>query len=378
MEYWSDGVLETHYSNTPPLRFPMCYNDPMNRKRFIILAALLIAVAILTRGSTKPMDSKRLVIGYFWTPGKFDRSMYPSIRENHSILTHLCPTRVAIADAEGNVNYGKDNYLIAFAKEKGIKLLPLVTNGGFSKEVGHKVLSDPAIRARVIDQLLDITNKWQAPGINIDIENIPKEDRPNLTAFMQELADKFHKEKLTVTIDVPAKTRDAPEAEWSGAYDYKALGECCDLVMLMAYDEHWSGGSPGPVGSANWVRKVLEYATSVIPREKVVLGVPFYSRGWGEDKTSKSYTSVSLQKLIDEVKPEIKWDDERKTHWFAYTAKDGVKHEVWFEDRDSLKYKVALAQEFGIAGISIWRLGSEDPGFWKVLAKYRKGEDVLK
>lgn len=361
----------------------MCYNDPMNRKRYFILAALIAAVVIITRGSTKPVsikptDSQRLVIGYFWTPGGSDRSMYPCIRENHDVLTHLCPTRVTIADAEGNVKYGKDNYLIAFAKEKGIKLLPLVTNGGFSKEVGHKVLSNPATRTKVIGQLLDITHKWEAPGINIDIENIPKEDRPHLTAFMKELAAKFHKEKLLVTIDVPAKTRDAPEAEWSGAYDYKALGECCDLVMLMAYDEHWSGGAPGPVGSANWVRRVLEYATSVIPREKVVLGVPFYSRGWGEDKTSKSYTSVSVQKLIDEVKPEIKWDDERKTHWFTYTAKDGVKHEVWFEDPDSLKYKVALAQEFGVAGISIWRLGNDHPGFWKILAKYRKGEDVLK
>ncbi len=362
----------------------MWYNGlTMNRTRYLILAALFAAVVILSRGNGKPMerkllDSERHVIGYFWTPGSFDRSMYPCIRANHEILTHLCPTRVSIADAEGNVKYGKDNYLIAFAKEKGIKLLPLVTNGGFSKEVGHKVLSNPATRAKVIDQLLKVTEEWQAPGINIDIENIPKEDRHNLTAFMAELADKFHAKKLVVTIDVPAKTRDAPEAEWSGAYDYPALGKVCDQVMLMAYDEHWSGGSPGPVGSANWVRRVLEYATSVIPREKVVLGVPFYSREWWGKGKSKSHTSVTIDKLIAEVKPEIKWDDERKTHWFTYTDAEGVEHEVWFEDPDSLKYKAALAQEFGIAGISIWRLGNEHPGFWKVLAKYRKGEDVLK
>ncbi len=350
----------------------------MKRKHCLILAVLFAAVFILTRGNTKPMDSERLVIGYFWVPGKSDRSMYPCIHENYKVLTHLCPTRVAIADTEGNVKSGKDNYLVAFAKEKGIKLLPLVTNGGFSKDVGHQVLIDPAKRAKVIDQLLDITGKWQAPGINIDIENIPKEDRPHLSAFVSELADRFHAKKLTVTIDVPAKTRDAPEAEWSGAYDYVALGKSCDLVMLMAYDEHWSSGPPGPIGSATWVRRVLEYATSVIPREKVVLGVPFYGRDWQEDGGSKSHTSKSVGELIAEVKPEIKWDDERKYHWFSYKADDGTKHEVWYEDPDSMRHKIALAQEFGVAGISIWRLGNEHPDYWKLLAKYRKGEDVLK
>ncbi len=362
---------------------PMRYNAAMNRKRHLILAAALAAIVIITRGGTKPVDikptdSKRLVIGYFWIPGKSDRSAYPCIRENYNVLTHVCPTRVAIADTDGNVKCGKDNYLLAFAKEKGLGVLPLVANGEFSKEIAHEVLIDPAKRAKVIDQLLKITLDWKCPGINIDIENLPKEDRPHLSAFMSELADKFHAKKLLVTIDVPAKTRDAPEAEWAGPFDYVALGKSCDLVMLMAYDEHWSAGSPGPIGSAPWVRRVLEYATSVIPREKVVLGVPFYGYDWPEQGRAKSHTTKSVEALIAKVKPEIKWDDEGKYHWFTYTAEDGVKREVWYEDPDSLKHKVSLAQEYGVAGISIWRLGDEHPDYWKLLAKYRKGESILK
>jgi spore germination protein YaaH len=350
----------------------------MRRARLLLIALAFIAGAcILVRGGTKSVDSRRLVIGYFWSPSKKDLSNYTSARKNAEVITHLCPTRISIADTEGNVRCGKDTWLLSFGKKNGIAILPLVSNGEFSREIAHSVLNDPAKRKKVVDQLLAIIQAWKCPGINIDIENVAPADRRAFSAFMQELCDRFHEKGLAVTIDVPAKTWDNPKGGWPGAYDYVHLGKCCDLVMLMCYDEHWSGGEPGPIGSKPWVRRCLQYATRAMPRHKVVLGVPFYGYDWPKTGRAKAYTSRGVNRLLVEKKPAVQWDNKAKYHWFEYRDEDG-KRTVWYEDPRSLAHKIALAQEFKIAGISIWRLGDEDPEYWKLLSKYRRGEDCLK
>jgi len=339
----------------------------------IVMALVIMAI----EGNAKQAAAEKRVIGYFWSSGSGSKTHYTTARKNADVLTHLCPTRVAIADTDGNVKYGKDNWLIAFGKREGIAILPLVANKGFSREIAHAVLSDPAKRTKVINQLLDVVQEWRSPGINIDIENVEAADRERLNLFMEELCRTFHGKGLAVTIDVPAKTRDAPESYWAGAFDYRFLGRHCDLVLLMCYDEHWSSGKPGPIASKPWVRKCLEYATSVIPRHKVVLGVPFYGYDWPEEGRAKAYTTKGVTELAAEKKPKLRWDNTAKYHWFRYKDDTG-RREVWYEDPSSLAHKIALAQEFDVAGISIWRLGDEDPEYWNLLAKYREGEKCIK
>lgn len=345
----------------------------------LVIAASLIATSAFAAGKIKQVSKTDppAVIAYFLsiTPSKAE---YPSARRAASVLTHICPTRVSIADVDGNVKYGMDNYIKAVAKDNGIAMVPLVTNGEFSLQVGHAILSDPAKRTRVVDQLLAAVKAWKGQGINIDLENIKADDRQNLNDFMQEMSDKFHAEKLGVTIDVAAKTSDAPTAYWAGCYDYAFLGKVCDMVMIMAYDEHWSGGHPGPVGSLPWVRKVTEYCLTVIPKEKLVLGVPFYGYDWPEGGKAKSTNCTKVAKLLADKKIKLQWDNIGKSHWFEYTDDTGVKRTVYFESQLSLKNRIALAQELKLAGISIWCLGNEDPEFWNLLAKYREGKPVLK
>ena len=347
----------------------------MKRGTAIIIALFLVAA--IAHGSTKPRSKSErpAVIGYFLsvTPSKAE---YPSARRAAGVLTHICPTRVAIADAEGNVKFGKDNYIIAVAKQNGIHMQPLVTNGEFSQEVGHAILSDPAKRTKVIDQLLNVCKEWKATSINIDLENIKADDRQLVNDFMKELCDKFHANHWGVTIDVAAKASDAPTAYWAGCYDYAYLGQVCDMVMIMAYDEHWSSGHAGPIGSLPWVRKVMEYALTVIPKEKLVLGVPFYGYDWPEKGKARSVNHVKVQKLLADKKIKLQWDNIGKSHWFEYTDDTGAKRTVYFESQNSLKARIALAQELKLAGISIWCLGNEDPEFWNLLARYREGKPV--
>ncbi len=83
-----------------------------------------------------------------------------------------------------------------------------------------------------------------------------------------------------------------------------------------------------------------------------------------------------MAELIAEKKPKLQWDNTAKYHWFKYEDDAGTRT-VWYEDPSSLVHKIALAQEFEVAGISIWRLGDEDPEYWKLLARYRKGEKCV-
>jgi len=344
---------------------------------YFAIPILLVSLLILTREGAELMNKRPMVMGWFLSPHD-TKSQYKTMRDNAHVLSHISPTRIAIADTEGNVKCGKDNYALAFAARNGIEVHPLVANRDFNREIAHAVLGDPAKRTKVVDQLLAIIQDWKCSGINVDLENLEAADRPHLNAFMKELCGRFHEHGLLVSIDVAAKTRDAPEAGWSGAYDYEFLGTCCDYVMLMCYDEHWSGGHPGPIGSKPWVRKVLEYTTGVIPHEKVVLGVPFYGYDWPEEGRARGYTSKTVNELIAEKKPTLRWDNTAKYHWFEYLDDNGNKRTVWYEDPKSMEHKIALAQEFGLAGISIWRLGDEDPEYWKLLGAYRSGGCVWK
>lgn len=346
---------------------------------YLLVTACLFTLCVLVHGSFGlQKKSRNLVIGYFWHRGRQYTEHYTSVRQNYKHITHLCPTRIAIKDTDGNVVSGKDKWLLAFGKQHGIAILPLVANSDFSREIAHEVLNDESKRTKVINQLLEIITEWKCPGINIDIENVDPSDREAFNTFMKELCDQFHKKGLAVTVDVPAKTKDVPTGYWSGAYDYKFLGKCCDLVMLMCYDEHWSTGKPGPIASRSWVRRCLEYATSTIPAHKVILGCAWYGYDWPEGGRAKAYTSKGIKDLIEERKPILQWDNEAKSHWFEYTDNDGIKHTVWFEDPQSMAHKLHLAREFGIAGISIWRLGNEDPRYWDLLARYRAGHKIFK
>ncbi len=347
----------------------------MKRSTAIIITLFLIAASAVSYAKPKPKSDRPAVIGYFLsvTPSKAE---YPSARRAAGILTHICPTRCRISDGDGNVVFGKDNYIRAVARENGIHMQPLVTNGEFSQEVAHAFLNNPAARAKAIDGLLNMCREWKADSINIDLENIVAADRQALNDFMKELCDKFHAEKLGVTIDVAAKASDAPTAYWAGCYDYAFLGKICDMVMIMAYDEHWSGGHAGPIGSLPWVRKVMEYAVTVIPPEKLVLGVPFYGYDWPEGGKARSVSNTKAMKLIADKKLKLQWDNIGKSHWFEYTDESGVKRTVYFESQESLKHRIALAQELKLAGVSIWCLGNEDPAFWDLFARYREGKPV--
>ena len=133
----------------------------------------------------------------------------------------------------------------------------------------------------------------------------------------------------------------------------------------MTYDEHYSGGSPGPVASYPWVEKVIKYALRHFAPDKIILGIAAYGYDWRWG-SGKALTYSAIQKLIDSHKIFPKWHNLYRTPYFTYRSW-GINHEVWYENRYSTVAKMELVRNYGLKGVAVWRLGYEDPAIWTAI-----------
>lgn len=336
-------------------------------RRFIGIVALAFSLA----ASVTAKPTQRSVTGYFWLPDK-DSSPYWTLADHVDCFTALAPTWLSY-DASGKFTDNTDYRLIRYAHEHGLKITPLVANSPFNAKVARPIFENDAAVQKNVALLLATVKASGADGINVDIEGVAPADRPLYNAFIAALCTAFHAENLIVTLDLPAKTADAPTAEWAGFADYEFLGKQADQLQLMCYDEHWSGGSAGPIASIPWVRKVLAYVTTIVPKSKVVMGVPFYGYDWPSTGKTAEVTGIRAYELLSTYHQTPKWDADAQTYWFEYTDSTGVRHTAYFEHERTLRARLELAKEFGIAGIAIWRLGEESSGYWAPLKRFKDG-----
>lgn len=331
--------------------------------------------AISTTRTSTPVrgQSKYEVAAYYLTDSR--RPSMPSLEENIDLITTVIPWMWQVTDS-GRLIDDFDSRDVAAALRlagthgrRGLALVHNVrpTSAGsvtFDANLAHAILSSPKVRSQTIENLLRQAKAWNLSGVHIDFEMVPPQDRQNLNLFMQELYNRLRPEGLEVTIAVPAKTRESLSDWWSGGFDYATLARYSDKMMIMAYDEHWRGGPPGPVASIGWVERVIRFALSQgVPPEKIVLGVPAYGYDWPREGRGVSRTYQEAMEIASRHGARIEWDDTAKVPYFRY----GDGRQVWFENRSSLSHKIELVKKYGLAGISLWRLGQEDPGIWSVI-----------
>ncbi len=324
--------------------------------------------APLETGAPLAPPGRYLVAGYYPVDWAGDRTAFDSVRE------HGADMDVAIyfgytPDREGRLHnpYPSDETaFLSLARQQGIKALAAVHNyagGGFDGALAHRLLTDDGARRRVAGEILRVMEKGYA-GVNIDLENVPPADRGAFTAFIEELAARLRPAGYAVTVAVPAKTGDDPRDGWSGAFDYGALGRAADAVMVMAYDEHWLGGDPGPVASIGWVDRVARYAAASIPPRKVLLGIACYGYDWAPGRAA----AVSAPRAINRARAlgvPLSWDEAAQVPWYRYYDERGAGHVVYFENASSMAAKVDLVERHGLGGIALWRLGFEEAAAWR-------------
>lgn len=268
-------------------------------------------------------------------------------------------------------------------KEKGYRVWPLITNQ-FDPDMTSKILANESMWERYKQGLINYATEYGYDGYNFDFENVHYKDKAQLTKFVDFLAKGLRDYNLHSSIDVTGYSN---SENWSLVYDRKAYADAVDYVVLMAYDETWaSSDTAGPVASYPWVRKHTEQMLSEVPASKLVLGIPFYMREWsvpvkGSWEGKAKSKTLAMTKALDlerEYRDVMRWDDRLKGNYLTLTNKNGIYDEkkpyegtltkIWFEDPQSLSYKVSLVKELQLAGVAAWRKGFEASDVWPVLS----------
>ncbi len=314
--------------------------------------------------SPTPIPNTSKVIGYTTYYYNGDTSSYNSMVNNIGSYDEII-TATHITDENGNITGVLPTNQLTFASDNNISSQVLLGNN-FDGYIAHNILTNPEIAHNLINNLIDIISTHNYNGVSIDLEGVYYYDRNNYTDFIKEVYNTLRPLGYSVSISVPAKTYDSTTNSWNGAFDYKALSQYADNIIIMTYDEHYPGGTPGPIASISWYENVIKYALTVMPKEKIYLGAATYGYDWSSIGT-KAYSINSCYNLAAKYNSQVLWDDTYKAPYFTYYDVNNISHEVWFENEESLGYKLDIVNTYGVGGIAIWRLGLENSDYWNVI-----------
>jgi spore germination protein YaaH len=274
-----------------------------------------------------------------------------------------------------------DPRMVATARAKGVKLIPLIVNPGFDQSIFHRVLVTPESRRRAVRNITALCRDNKFDGIQFDFENVRVTDRDAFTSFSREVADSLHGVGCSLSAAVVPRASDYPGPtpyhkwifdNWRGAYDYKALADVMDFLSLMTYSQHTRRTPPGPVAGYPWMEDVVKYVLGLgVPASKISLGLPSYSAWWyptydaqgGAHMAGGGLTYEAAIGILARNRVTPVWDDRQKEA-YAFWQNDGINEFLFLEDARSFAARQTLVSQYKLRGYSVWVLGFEDPKVW--------------
>ncbi len=308
-------------------------------------------------------------------------------RINHRAIDVLSPTWFSFDTDKLNgdiVNIADKGY-VDWAHKNGYQVWALISDN-FNEKVSHAILSDTAIREYVIKQLLAFVSMYRLDGINIDFENVKKQDADYYIQFLRELYPMLREQGIVLSVDMYVPK------PYNLYYNRTEVANACDYIIIMGYDEHYSGSEvSGPVASIGFVEEGIFETLKEAPKERVILGLPYFMRVWGEVESdgevtvvsSKAYSRDAVKALFKENDAEFTWLEGLGCYYAEYVTtedKDGVtrdvKYRVWLEDESSLEAKLKLVDKYDLAGVSGWSANwlkaEEKNDFLELIDRYMK------
>lgn len=289
------------------------------------------------------------------------------------LLTYFSPFAYMIKE-DGTLEPFEDDLMLNAAKSQQVVPMLAITNLSATStgtNLAHVVLSSQELREKLIDSCLQVMEEKGYKGLNIDFEYVQPEDRENYNEFLQLAVNRLHERGYFVSTAVAPKTSGEQEGLLYTAHDYEAHGRIVDFVILMTYEWGWVRASPQAISPINEMRRVVEYALSVMPPEKIFLGFQIYARDWKipheEGAAAETFSPQEAIRRAVQYNAQILYDERAESPFFRYVDKNGQAHEVWFEDARSAQAKFNLAKEFNLRGISYWALGYTFPQNWALL-----------
>jgi spore germination protein len=297
---------------------------------------------------------------------------YPFIKRYGNIINQLAIFQISIQN-NGTLLGRPNRRLINEAHAMGIKVILAVSNltlqGLFSTALLGRLVRDQDFASLVWQNIRNVLVDYQFDGVNLDLEKALPTDRPLFTKLIQTWSTLFKRANFLVTIDIPAKSSDDPLDIWKGSFDYKAIGQAVDEVIIMTYEEHWPASPPGSVASIPWVTDILNYTIANIPPQKIYMGIPLYGYDWSERGGAQVIGYQRAVELARRHGAPLQWDARQHSTFFRYETM-GVRHTVYFEDPRSLRDKLDLARQKGIRGVALWEMNLSYPSVWDVLQTY--------
>lgn len=272
----------------------------------------------------------------------------------------VSPTWFHLEDGNGNVKSLASSTYVKWAKDSNRQVWALFSNN-FDPDLTHEALRTFEKRKKIIQQLVKYAKEYELDGFNIDIENVYLEDGPLVTQFMRELTPALHRLGLIVSMDI---TFISDSENWSMFYEREKLTNIVDYLIVMAYDEHTSLSSKaGSVSSLPWVENNLISLLKIIPNDRLILGIPFYTRLWKE--TINDHGEIQLSSIALTMNEAEQWvkdhdltpvfDEETEQYYVEYeNIEENTLYKMWLEDRSSLMKRIQLAQNYELAGIAGW------------------------
>lgn len=324
-----------------------------------VTPSLVIGQAVIVPSPGEKTESK-IINGYVYP--FIDKTVF---EKTLPYLSLIIPFSYGITNT-GSLVELDDSELIATAENKGVMPLLLITSlteqGSFSSERAAMILTDPELSKTLISNIVTKLQSKNYYGVDLDFEYIPQQYGDEYAEFIQSLHDSVSPLGYKVFVSVAPKTSATQRGLLYEAHNYKKLGEAADYILVMTYEWGYTYGPPMAVAPINKVREVLNYAVTDIPPQKLLMGIPNYAYDWTlpfvKGTAAQSMSNTRAIELARERGAQIMFDTVAQTPFYNYYDDNAIQHEVWFEDARSVKAKVELLKELGLAGASIWNIMS--------------------
>ncbi|MBQ7535129.1 MAG: hypothetical protein IJT43_05850 [Stomatobaculum sp.] len=283
-------------------------------------------------------------------------------------LNVVSPTWFTLKGNEGEFESRSSRLYVEEAHKAGLQVWALVDNLDASVTLGT-LLKKTSVRQKLIDGLMEEAETCGFDGINLDFELLRKDAVDQYLEFVREMYAACREKNLILSVDVPNF------ASYNWHYTREELAVFCDYVINMGYDEHTAGDSAGSTASIGFFQEGLEETLEEVPAEKLVGGVPFYTRVWrvnGGETSSEAMTMKGAAEWVQKNQVKLFWDEELGQYRGSIQADDGGERLIWMEDARSMELKVNALKEYRTVGIACWRLGQETKDIWEVIGGFLK------
>jgi cellulose synthase/poly-beta-1,6-N-acetylglucosamine synthase-like glycosyltransferase/peptidoglycan/xylan/chitin deacetylase (PgdA/CDA1 family)/spore germination protein YaaH len=318
--------------------------------------------------SPKHGATGRQVVSAFYVP--WDEASHASLAAHVNELDWVIPAAAFLTGPEHRLDVEPDpvfDSIIAGAQRRPL-VLPMVQNARNDHWDGPglaAILRDPAASARLLDQLEAMVAARHGAGIVFDFEELPAAAQRDYLRFLGQANRRFDARGWTVSMAAPVG-----DPDWNLA----AYAHVADKIFLMLYDEHWGAGDPGPIASQGWYVRRLQEAVRAVGADKAVATIANYGYNWSPGQPASALTVEEAWLTARESEAMPRFDPASGNAAFDYDEDDGQTHHVWFLDAASAWNELRAAHVEGVAGVSLWRLGSEDPGIWADFAAFGQGQ----